>query len=55
LPIEQWWLVMRLESLRSASFDDEMRLRMSRELFEEWVEEEVARHITARPIEQPQP
>jgi hypothetical protein len=55
LPIEQWWLVMRLESLRSASFDDEMRLRMSRELFEEWVEEEVARHITARPIEPPQP
>ena len=55
LPIEQWWLVLRLESLRSASFDDEMRLRMSRELFEEWVEEEVARHISARPIEQPQP
>jgi hypothetical protein len=55
LPIEQWWLVLRLESLRSASFDDEMRLRMSRELFEEWVEEEVARQIATRPIQPPQP
>ncbi|MFM7266794.1 MAG: peptidylprolyl isomerase [Cyanobium sp.] len=55
LPIEQWWLVLRLESLRSASFDDEMRLRMSRELFEEWVEEEVARLIATRPIQPPQP
>jgi len=41
LRIEQWWLVVRLESLRSASFDAEMRQRMSRELFDEWVEEEV--------------
>lgn len=55
LPIEEWWLVLRLESLRSATFDEEMRLRMSRELFEEWVEEEVARQIAARPIELPQP
>lgn len=55
LAIEQWWLVLRLESLRSASFDDEMRLRMSRELFEEWIEEEVARQIAARPIPSPQP
>ena len=55
LPIEQWWLVLRLESLRSASFDDEMRLRMSRELFEEWVEEEIARQIAARPIQPSEP
>jgi parvulin-like peptidyl-prolyl isomerase len=41
LRIEQWWLVVRLESLRSATFDAEMRQRMSRELFDEWVEEEV--------------
>ena len=51
LRIEQWWLVVRLESLRSASFDSEMRDRMTRELFDEWVEEEVRRllaaHITA--------
>ncbi|MEB3255532.1 MAG: peptidylprolyl isomerase [Synechococcaceae cyanobacterium] len=53
LPIEQWWLVLRLESLRSACFDGEMRQRMARELFEEWVEEEVARRIAARPVVQP--
>jgi parvulin-like peptidyl-prolyl isomerase len=45
LAIEQWWLVLRLESLRSASFDNEMRQRMARELFEEWVDEEVRRQI----------
>ena len=33
---------MRLETLRSASFDDEMQKRMARELFEEWVDQEVA-------------
>ncbi len=42
LRIEQWWLVVRLESLRSASFDTEMSDRMARELFDEWVAEEVA-------------
>jgi parvulin-like peptidyl-prolyl isomerase len=41
LQIEQWWLVVRLESLRPASFDEAMQQRMTRELFEEWVEEEV--------------
>jgi len=47
LRIEQWWLVVRLESLRSATFDPDMRQRMSRELFEEWVEEEVATLLSA--------
>ena len=42
LRIEQWWLVVRLESLRSASFDTDMGNRMARELFDEWVDEEVA-------------
>jgi parvulin-like peptidyl-prolyl isomerase len=41
LQIDRWWLVVRLETLRSASFDDEMQRRMVRELFEEWVDEEV--------------
>ena len=40
--IAEWWLVVRLETLRSASFDDEMQKRMARELFEEWVDQEVA-------------
>ncbi len=44
-PIEQWWLVVRLESLQPASFDDAMQSRMTHELFEEWVEEEVQRLI----------
>lgn len=48
LRIEQWWLVMRLESLRSASFDEAMRERMARELFEEWVEEEVQTILESR-------
>jgi parvulin-like peptidyl-prolyl isomerase len=47
LRIEQWWLVVRLESLRSASFDTEMRDRMARELFDEWVDEEVALLLAA--------
>ncbi|WP_255011799.1 peptidylprolyl isomerase [Cyanobium sp. Cruz-8D1] len=42
LRIDRWWLVVRLETLRSASFDDEMQKRMARELFEEWVDQEVA-------------
>ena len=45
LAIEQWWLVVRLESLQPASFDDNMQNRMTHELFEEWVEEEVQRLI----------
>ena len=43
--IEQWWLVVRLESLQPASFDDAMQTRMTHELFEEWVEEEVQQLI----------
>lgn len=45
LAIEQWWLVVRLESLQPATFDDTMQVRMTHELFEEWVEEEVQRWI----------
>jgi parvulin-like peptidyl-prolyl isomerase len=42
LRIDRWWLVVRLESLHSASFDEEMQQKMARELFDEWVEQEVA-------------
>ena len=45
LAIEQWWLVVRLESLQPASFDDTMQSRMTHELFEEWVEEDVQQLI----------
>ena len=47
LRIEQWWLVVRLESLHAASFNDEMRDRMARELFEDWVDEEVRALLSA--------
>lgn len=47
--IEQWWLVVRLESLQAASFDDTMQSRMTQELFEEWVDEEVQRRIKDHP------
>jgi hypothetical protein len=40
--------VVRLESLRSAVFDAEMGARMARELFDEWVEEEVAALVNSR-------
>ena len=41
LQIEQWWLVVRLEVMRPATFDEAMQERMGLELFEEWVEEQV--------------
>ena len=47
LRIEQWCLVVRLESLRSASFDTDMGNRMARELFDEWVDEEVGLLLAA--------
>jgi parvulin-like peptidyl-prolyl isomerase len=48
LRIDRWWLVVRLETLRSASFDEEMQKRMARELFEEWVEQEVIQQLRPR-------
>lgn len=49
LAIEQWWLVVRLETIRPANFDAEMQQRMARELFEDWVEAEVGRLLAAGP------
>jgi hypothetical protein len=48
LLIEQWWLVVRLEVMRPATFDDAMQERMGRELFEEWVEEQVSELVKMR-------
>ena len=39
--IEQWWLVVRPERLIAASFDEAMANQMSRELFDQWVADEV--------------
>ena len=43
--IEQWWLVVRLESYSPASLDEATALQMARELFEEAVEEDVERRL----------
>jgi parvulin-like peptidyl-prolyl isomerase len=48
LQIEQWWLVVRLEVMKPASFDEAMQERMGRELFEEWVEEQVTALVNLR-------
>ena len=39
--VGSWWLIIRLESLQEAILDREMQLNLSRELFHEWVDEEV--------------
>lgn len=44
--IEQWWLVVRLESFSPASLDDATAAQMARELFEEALEEQVERHVS---------
>lgn len=49
--IERWWLVLRLESLTPASFDESMALQMSQELFDQWLEQAVeARLHQLRPL-----
>jgi parvulin-like peptidyl-prolyl isomerase len=37
--IDQWWLLVRLESLTAATFDDAMAQQMGQELFEQWLEQ----------------
>jgi hypothetical protein len=39
--ISPWWIVLRLEDFRAASFDDEMKLMMGRDLFQEWVNDQL--------------
>lgn len=43
--IESWWLVFRVESLTPATFNDAMADQMSEELFEEWLEGELAAQL----------
>lgn len=44
-PIERWWIVFRLESHLPAIFDDLMAEQMARELFDEWLDEEVSTQL----------
>lgn len=39
--IENWWLVVRIESYTPAVLDDPTRIAMARELLEEWLQHEV--------------
>jgi parvulin-like peptidyl-prolyl isomerase len=43
--IEQWWLVVRVESYTPASLDETTRLTMAQELLEEWIQAEVNRQM----------
>lgn len=38
--IQNWWLVVRLDDYKQASFNDQIKQKMCTELFEKWAEEE---------------
>ena len=44
--VQQWWLVVRLEQYKPAQFDQAMAQQMSLELFDEWINEELAPKVT---------
>lgn len=43
--ISPWWIVLRLEDLQAAVFNDEMKLLMARDLFNEWVTEQLQSQV----------
>ena len=45
--IETWWLVVRLESYTPATLDGPTLEQMARELFEDWLDQEVQRRAQA--------
>lgn len=45
--IENWWLVVRLESYTPATLDGPTLEQMARELFEDWLDQEVQRRASA--------
>ena len=40
--IGEWWIIARLEKYKSATFDEAMAEGLSRELFDQWINQEVA-------------
>jgi parvulin-like peptidyl-prolyl isomerase len=44
--IENWWLVVRLESLSPASFEEATARQMAGELFQQWLVEQEQRRLT---------
>ena len=43
--VEDWWLVVRVESVTPATFNEDIRLAMSRELFDDWLQNEIRRQL----------
>ena len=43
--IDGWSIIVRLEVLQSAKLDEEMRIRLARELFESWIEEQASSKV----------
>jgi parvulin-like peptidyl-prolyl isomerase len=43
IQLKGWWVVIQLEAILPAQFDDEMRQMLTEELFTQWVGEEVAK------------
>ena len=43
--VDGWSLVVRLEEFQPAKLDQEMRIRLARELFENWIEEQASSKI----------
>ena len=39
--VDQWWLVVRLERYEPAQFDENTKQRMAKELFQEWLHQEL--------------
>ena len=45
-PIENWWIVVRLENLTPAVFDAPTATQMAEELFEQWLSEQEERQLS---------
>ena len=45
--VENWWLLVRLESFIPATFDEAIANQMSQELFNQWLEVEVSERLSS--------
>lgn len=48
--IGQWWVIVRLEKFIRVKLDEQIRQRMLDELFQTWLEEEVAKKLVILPV-----
>lgn len=53
LHVADWWLIVRRDAYQSAVLDETMLSRMTQELLEEWIAEEVQRHLLPLNAESP--